>query len=616
MTMKRISAFLLILALLLSLMALPVWAEDTDDPTDPTQTEEPEEPEEPVVTASGVCGSAMTWSLVEGMLTISGTGSMYDFNFVLSPVFSCESPWFGYAGSITSVVVDAGVTSIGRCAFFGLSNLTSVSLPDTVTALGAYSFEGCTALTDLSLPDAITRIDSSAFYGCTGLTYVRMPENLTQIGDAAFYGCTGLRSVSFAEDIASIADHAFAGCTALANVDYEGTEEDWEQVQIGFDNDPLRLAEMLFESMTYHHHTLLRTEATDPTCTEDGNILYFTCTVCQELFLDNHAAQATTAEDVVIPALDHDWDEGVVLMAPSKISTGLMRYTCRHCSKVRTELIPSTYVPGADDPDAIITTITGLDDGSFRVEFIRGSTGEVVEQLDEPRTIHLPVSTGDVVIVEAASKQVIRKSIVEDGVASFVLDRSETVRTIYNAKPFVDVEEDAWYAGAVDFASGHELFQGITHAQFGPDMEMTRAMLVTVLWRLEGSPDMGTSNPFPDVADDAYYSQAVTWGQKNGVVEGYDDGRFHPDVSVTREQMAAFLFRYMNSIGGDTDARGDLTEFADADSLYTWAKDPMAWCVGTGIIRGRGASMLAPKGTATRAEVATMMMRLVRLITL
>ena len=167
--------------------------------------------------AHGECGAQgdnLTWVLTEdGTLTISGSGAMKNFAGA-----GAAAPWYNRRTGILSVVVEPGVTSIGRSAFYGCTNLTSVVIPEGVASIGSSAFRDCTGLTSVVIPEGVTSIGSSAFSGCTGLTGVTIPDSVTSIGSAAFYGCTGLTSVTIPDSVTSIGGSAFSGCTGLTSI--------------------------------------------------------------------------------------------------------------------------------------------------------------------------------------------------------------------------------------------------------------------------------------------------------------------------------------------------------------------------------------------------------------
>lgn len=177
--------------------------------------------------------------------------------------------------------------------------------------------------------------------------------------------------------------------------------------------------------------------------------------------------------------------------------------------------------------------------------------------------------------------------------------------------PFTDVAETAWYYDAVRYAYENKLFNGVSNTEFAPEVNMTRAMLVTVLYRLNGATETGTSS-FTDVPTGMFYTDAVAWAQKNGIVNGISETEFAPDQNVTREQIAAILARYAKFTGKTLPA-GTL-DFPDADQISEFAKADVASIQAAGIVKGRDNGMFAPLALATRAEVATMLMRYIEYV--
>ena len=176
---------------------------------------------------------------------------------------------------------------------------------------------------------------------------------------------------------------------------------------------------------------------------------------------------------------------------------------------------------------------------------------------------------------------------------------------------FVDVKPGSWYYKSIVYAVSNGLMNGVGDSKFEPEEGMTRAMLVTVLWRYEGSPKQ-RPNTFSDVRRGQWYSEAGSWAAKNGIVTGVGDNKFEPDTQITREQIATILYRYAQKKRADTSARGSLSAFPDNGKVNGWAKTALQWCVGEGLIGGtneNGRVYLDPQGTATRAQVATILMR-------
>ncbi len=176
---------------------------------------------------------------------------------------------------------------------------------------------------------------------------------------------------------------------------------------------------------------------------------------------------------------------------------------------------------------------------------------------------------------------------------------------VITVEQFADVKPDAWYYGAVKYAVDSGLFYGTSDITFSPDGNMTRGMLATVLYRLAKEPEAISGDLFNDVADGKYYTEAIAWAAENKIVSGYGNNRFGPEDSITREQLATILWRY----AGSPESTGGLDEFTDRSKTAKYAVPALQWAVEQKIVSGKGNGILDPTGKATRAEVATMLMR-------
>ncbi len=186
-----------------------------------------------------------------------------------------------------------------------------------------------------------------------------------------------------------------------------------------------------------------------------------------------------------------------------------------------------------------------------------------------------------------------------------------TVLTAVSELPFTDVSVDAWFYDAVKAVYEAELMGGVSDTEFAPDVNMNRAMLVTMLYRLEGSPEVETavSDVFTDCADGEWYADAVIWANANGIVEGRSETEFAPNDTMTRQEMAAILYRYEVFKGAEEVDAAEL-EYADADAIADWAESAVVYCTDAGLMSGVSDTEFAPAGSATRAMGATVLMRL------
>lgn len=177
--------------------------------------------------------------------------------------------------------------------------------------------------------------------------------------------------------------------------------------------------------------------------------------------------------------------------------------------------------------------------------------------------------------------------------------------------PFKDVPKDAWYYNGVAYMYKAGLMSGAYPDQFAPNQELSRAMLVAILYRREGAPKVNEGCTFTDVTGEEYFADAVAWAQQNGIVYGSGDNKFNPAASITRQETFAILYRYCSGyLKLDCRPYGDLEQFTDRNEIHAYALDPMSWAVGAGIISGYGDGTVRPLGSTTRAEAAVMLANL------
>ena len=202
---------------------------------------------------------------------------------------------------------------------------------------------------------------------------------------------------------------------------------------------------------------------------------------------------------------------------------------------------------------------------------------------------------------------------------SFTLYAKWTDETQQNGEwsnPFVDVNKSDWYYDSIKFAYENKLFSGISDTEFAPQNMMTRAMLVTVLYRAEGEPDMENEiwgYPFADVDAESWYGKAVYWARKNGVVNGVTENDFAPDSNITREQIAAIMFRFAKYKGYDVSVgeNTNILSYTDAESISEYAISAMQYAVGSGLTKGKTETSINPQDNATRSEIAAILQRFI-----
>lgn len=279
------------------------------------------------------------------------------------------------------------------------------------------------------------------------------------------------------------------------------------------------------------------------------------------------------------------------------------------------------YAVGGRDYQIVIPTYppvkTESENGSFAVSPDRPFSGQTVTITPKPDEGY----TVDKITVTDASGKAVEVSPNGDGTYSFTQPSGAVTITV-TFKVLTDVSEcprDAscpmsgytdlnmgeWYHDGIHYCLDEGLMDGVDAGMFAPNATTSRAMIVTILWRLQGSPEVEATETFTDVSPDAWYAKAIAWAVAEGVADGYGEGLFGPNDAITREQLAAMLWRYAAS----PETGGDLSAFADGDDTSDWAQQAMSWAVAQGLITGVDSDRLDPKGQATRAQTATILMR-------
>ena len=398
---------------------------------------------------SGNCGDALTWMIdANGTLTISGAGEMPGF------YNSTGVPWDRYDQAITSVVIEDGVTSIGKYAFQDCSSLTSAALPENLSSIGERAFYRCSSLTgitipngvvsiqydtfsecvklaEVSLPDSIVTIDRYAFNNCQTLTEIVLPEGVFSIGYSSFNNCVSLKEISIPESLLSVDDYAFSYCRSLSDVYYGGSVDSWNSISVGVSNSNLLQARIHCARCAHPEEYLVTDPAVPPTCERTGLTEGSHCTLCntviraqEEIPALGHTvmvdpALTPTCEETgltegshcsvcgeilttqqTVPALGHDWDEGTTTTDPTCTEPGVRTFTChRDSSHSRTEDIPAlghewdegTVTAEPTCTESGVRTFTCHRDGSHsRTEDIPA----LGHEWDEGATTTAPTCTG------------------------------------------------------------------------------------------------------------------------------------------------------------------------------------------------------------------------------
>lgn len=354
-------------------------------------------------------------------------------------------------------------------------------------------------------------------------------------------------------------------------------------------------------------HKLAKMAGISAICTEDGIKEHWHCSECGKFFTEEQAVTETTLEELTIPKKGH---------SPGTAADCTHDQTCTVCGMVLAEKLGHDY-------KEIVTPPTCTEDGYTTHTCTR--CGDNYTDSETVAKGHTPGEWQVVMLATTAQEGLKQK---ECSVCHTVLETAVIPKETPVIPPdlgtgpvapdppqpvefpFTDVKEGTWYYEPVSWAYENGLMSGITETTFSPNTATTRGMIVTILWRLEEQPQGTAPMAFTDVRAGAYYYEPVRWAAEKGIIKGKSTTSFAPNDPITRQELAAILYRYAQRTGNCSIQNGtEILHFPDTGNVSDWAKEPMTWTVDRGIIAGKDNGILDPKGKATRAEAASMLMR-------
>lgn len=495
--------------------------------------------------------------------------------------------------------IPGSIEFMDQCAFAG-NRYKTINVGEGITYLSYYALSGNKEATRINLPSTLTRLEESSVAFCDNAT-VNLPENLEYIGKQAFNGTPVGETITLPDNVSFVGDQAFGAY--VYNADY--TAQYWVGPTTIYLNGKLSNigarvfrpdAKVIAVLNSQRNKVAGFTDLDElPTVIWDGktDIGYNDGSCIPEGVTVTLSGNVTVDGKLCIEGkLIVPFDAKLTITGNAVIvgEDNIVYAGCKH-EHVKENIVPATCT----------------EDGSKTV--VCEDCGETISTEVIPATGH---SFGEWTVTKEAT-------CFEDGEETRTCSVCQAVETrpIFAnsdhcpSKAFTDLDADAWYHEGVDYALTNGLMNGVGGGRFEPDGQLTRAQLVTVLYRAAGEPDTGKQvNPFTDVADDAWYTKAVIWAANNGIVNGVAKNTFAPDDSITREQIAAMLYRYA---GAEAAKEDKLSAFPDAAKVSDWAKEALNWAVASGLINGvadaNGTANLEPQATATRAQIATILMR-------
>jgi|GEM_PF-2111182 len=534
---------------------------------------------------------------------------------------------FANCSSLKTVSIPLALKKMGEEAFI---NCTSLENMDVYVSFDSYTlpnktFSGCTSLKSVSLGVRACRIGDYAFENCTSLTEVNFPSTAyTQIGNYAFLGCSSLECLHIKYWLTVIGKQAFTGCKKLSDIYYFNSQENWEKINISPDNEMLDNVKIHYNVTGDHEYTVSGYKPA--TCTEDG-ILYYTCPCGYE-------------KQEIVPAPGHNWGDTVYEWDSDNRHVTATRICQRDNEHIETETVRTSVVEieaTCDMDGKFIYTATfsnpafatqqravpsgisaGHRWGNISYTWAADNSTVTAIRVCQIDSSHVETETANVtfeLVKPATTTQtgLIVYTAEFENKAFGTVSRAVTIPKIDDSgKTFPDVKEGDWFYDAVNYVSEKGYITGYDNGSFGPSDALQRQDFVVILARIAGA-DLnkyaGLTPSFSDVRADAYYASAVIWAFENKIINGYDNGNFGVGDKVTREQVCTILYRYLGQPSAG-DPAAVLAAFSDRGKVSSFAENAMAWAVENGIISGKNATTLAPSATASRAEIATIIMRM------
>ncbi len=579
-------------------------------------------------TVEEICDSAFSYAQVES-ITIPSSVKKFG-NYVFSST------------NITSITIPSTVTEMGYGPVADCQKLISANIQSTVKVLPYDMFNGCASLKNVTLNDNIEEIYNRAFYGCKSLSNITLPKNLKKIDAGSFYDCSNLNNIKIPSGVRYISNSAFNNNTTLdisatklekledgsyrvlttikidGYYDYQKANEVLKIVNKERANNGLSALKMdrslLETAMQRAAESSIYWDHIRP----DGSYCF---TANSKMTRENIAYGAWTAEQVMNMWMNSSGHKANILSSDSKsIGIGCFNYNG-----------VNYWVQCFGENEAEGTTITENKNAASKINIeadyvdlrlerssmelkIGESQYNVIENYECSYGLQLVKLNADSAIWKSSNEKIATvddygnvKGITPGKVTiSAIIGEMELTYEVTIKLPFDDVNENDWFYNAVKYTYCNKIMSGLNGNTFSPNTKVTRGMLVTILYNLEGHPSITGTSKFADVQNkNIYFYNAVVWASNNNVVSGYANGKFGPDDNITREQLATILYNYCRYKGKYKTVHADYSKFTDNNKISDFAKWGMNWAVGNQIVNGSNGK-LNPQGTATRAEAAAM----------
>ncbi len=571
---------------------------------------------------------------------------------------------------ITSIVIPSSVKTLEDWCF-GRATLTSVTLPNNITSIGNGPFDGCkelksatinaniktlpyrmfaenTSLSDVKLNDNIEVIDSRAFYNCTGLKAITLPKNLKKI-EVGFLGCKNLAKVIIPSKVEWISSSSFESNTVidisqtkLTKLDngtyaiiydvyltgtfyYDKAKEVLNQLnqyrkqqgksELKMDQDLFKAAmERAKEIALYFDHTR-----------PSGMSCY---TACSKMDAENIAAGDSTASGTMDQWKNSKEGHNENMLNKNWKSVGIGCYYTNgtyywvQCFSANAG-VEQTKIPANKTEKQKIQTQDDKIDIYYRdsknISLAKGKNTTVGKIYTGNKGWEYPLillepesfkwTSGNSKVATVSTKGEIKAVDYGSTTVKGSIGNKEIIFNVSIKLPFTDVKETDYYYGSVAYTYENKIIKGKSDTIFAPRANITRGELVTILYRMEGTPKIGNKNPFTDVKEGTFYYNGVIWASEKGIVSGYGNGKFGANDPIKRAQLATILYNYAKYKKVDLSKKSDITTYKDYTTVKNktiYALDSLKWAIGNKIMKGTDEGNINPTAYATRGQVAVM----------
>lgn len=569
---------------------------------------------------TGTCGNNITWEYNDETfeLVLSGSGAMTESEYG-------KQPWKDYNDDIKSVVVNDGITSIGKNAFCELYALESVVIPNSVTSIEDYAF-AYTDIVSLDLPEGLISIGEDAFWACEELVDMELPEGIQSIGRQAFGGCENWENGDIPSGVKELGAAVFQGCMKLESA----------VIPDGITAVP---------SHMFSRCQSLRIVVLPDSVTSIDDMAFEGCYSLQKIDIPDGVTQISRSAfgdckrltEVTIPkgvtSLPSRIFSGCVALKKVNLPDGITYIGLNAfdgCKALTNITLPSALIqmPAGTFKDCIRLTSIHLPEGLeviandnftnaknlFRITIDSRAVLKAIADpeldegiLDYPKTVYIKSDINDELNLTQYGYS--KAGQTTKGGKQYIIyadhahNENHCSICMNTGIEFTDVKTGDYYYSPVIWAADEGVTAGLTNTLFGPNDACTRAQVVTFLWRAEGSPEVTETESFGDVPEGAYYYDAVHWAAANGITYGYGNGLFGSEDMVTRAQFVSFLWRMKGEKKVDC-----ANPFKDL-SKEAYYYDAVLWAVEKGITAGLYPDQFAPNATCTRGQVVSFIFR-------